>query len=69
MVNTLKLKQKFTMIKFIQIFRTIKHQKIMNISFLSVILLDSIFVNSDKKYYPPPLLKECKYVRFEWTSC
>ena len=28
---------------------------------LSVILLDSIFVNSDKKYYLPVLLEECKY--------
>ena len=61
MVNTLKLKQKFTMIKFIQIFRTINHQKIMNISFLSVILLDSIFVNSDKKYYPQIFFKKSKY--------
>ena len=29
---------------------------------LSVILLDSIFVNSNKKYYPQIFLKECKYV-------
>ena len=28
---------------------------------LSVILLDSVFVNSDKKYYPQILLEECKY--------
>ena len=28
---------------------------------LSVILLDSIFVNSDKDYYPQILLEECKY--------
>ena len=28
---------------------------------LSVILLDSIFVNSDKEYYPQTLLEECKY--------
>ena len=28
---------------------------------LSVILLDSIFVNSDKEYYPQILLEECKY--------
>ena len=29
---------------------------------LSVILLDSIFVNSDKEYYPQILLEECKCV-------
>ena len=28
---------------------------------LSAILLDSIFVNSDKEYYPQVLLEECKY--------
>ena len=28
---------------------------------LSVILLDSIFVNSDKEYYPQMFLEECKY--------
>ena len=28
---------------------------------LSVILLDLIFVNSDKEYYPQVFLKECKY--------
>ena len=28
---------------------------------LSVILLDSIFVNSDKEYYPQIFLEECKY--------
>ena len=28
---------------------------------LSLILLDSIFVNSDKEYYPQILLEECKY--------
>ena len=28
---------------------------------LSVILLDSIFVNSDKEYYPQIYLEECKY--------
>ena len=27
----------------------------------SVILLDSIFVNSDEEYYPQILLEECKY--------
>ena len=28
---------------------------------LSVILLDYIFVNSDKEYYPQIFLEECKY--------
>ena len=28
---------------------------------LSVILLDAIFVNSDKEYYPQIPLEECKY--------
>ena len=28
---------------------------------LSVILLDSIFVNSNKDYYPQIFLEECKY--------
>ena len=28
---------------------------------LCVILLDSIFVNSDNKYYPEIILNECKY--------
>ena len=27
----------------------------------SVILLDSIFVNSNKEYYPQIFLEECKY--------
>ena len=29
---------------------------------LYLILLDSIFVNSNKKYYPQILLEECKYI-------
>ena len=29
---------------------------------LSIILLDSIFVDSDKEYYPQILLEECKYI-------
>ena len=28
---------------------------------LSIILLDSIFVNSDNSYYPQIFLEECKY--------
>ena len=31
-------------------------------AYLSIILLDSVFVNSDKEYYPQILLEECKYV-------
>ena len=30
-------------------------------TFLSVILLDSIFVNSDKEYYQQNFLEECEY--------
>ena len=30
-------------------------------TYSSVILLDSIFVNSDKEYYPQIFFKECKY--------
>ena len=33
----------------------------MSIACLSVILLDSIFVDSDKEYYPQILLEERKY--------
>ena len=29
---------------------------------LSIILLDAVFVNSDKEYYEQILLEECKYV-------
>ena len=47
------------MIEYIQILNTIKYLKIMNIS--SVILLDSIFVNSNKEYCTQILLEECKY--------
>ena len=39
-----------------------KYQKIMNIVHVYLyILLDSIFVNSDKKYYAKIVLEECKY--------
>ena len=30
-------------------------------AYLSIILLDSIAVNSDKEYHPQILLEECKY--------
>ena len=33
---------------------------------LSVILLDSIFINSNKGYYPQILLEECKYAIKDW---
>ena len=32
---------------------------------LSVILLDSIFVNSNKEYYPQIFLEECKYATWD----
>ena len=49
------------MIKYIQIFNIIKYQNIMNVvRVLSKILLDSVFVNSNKEYYPQILLEECK---------
>ena len=51
------------MIQYIQIFNIIKYQKMMNIvHVLSVILLDSIFVNSNEEYYPQIFLEERKYV-------
>ena len=49
------------MIEYIQIFSIIKYQKIMNIVHVYLTLLDSIFVNSNKKYYPQIFLEECKY--------
>ena len=33
----------------------------MNIVHVYLTLLDSIFVNSNKKYYPQIFLEECKY--------
>ena len=60
MINTLKLKEKFTIIKYIQIFQYNKIPKDNEYcTSLSVILLDSIFVNSDKEYYPQIFLEEC----------
>ena len=62
MINTLKLKEKYTMIGYIQIFNVIKNPKIISIfGCLCLILLDSIFVNSDKEYHPQILLEERKY--------
>ena len=49
------------MIEYIQIFSIIKYQKIRNIVHVYLTLLDSIFVNSNKKYYPQIFLEECKY--------
>ena len=50
-------------IEYIQIFKIIKYQKINEYCLcLSVILLDSIFVNSDKEYYPQIFLEEFKYM-------
>ena len=43
----------------------VQHNKILEdnkyCACLSVILLDSIFVNSNKEYYPQIFLEECKY--------
>ena len=51
------------MIQYIQTFGIIKYQKDNEYcTRLSVILLDSIFVNLEKKYYPQIFLEECKYV-------
>ena len=48
-----------------KVYTSSQHNKIpMNIEHcacLSVILLDSIFVNSAKEYYPKMFLEECKY--------
>ena len=48
-----------------RVYKNFQHNKIPKdnecFAQLSVILLDSIFVNSDKEYYPQILLEECKY--------
>ena len=49
------------MIKYIQIFNVIKYQKNEYCTCLSVISLDSVFVNSNKEYYPQIFLEEYKY--------
>ena len=38
---------------------------------LSIILLDSIFVNSDKEYYRQILLEECKHIikKYMYSKC
>ena len=59
MINTLKLKWRFTMVKYIQFFNIPEDNEYC--ACLSVILLDSIFVNSNKEYYPQIFL-ECKYI-------
>ena len=47
-----------------KVYKNFQHSKIPKdneyFTCLSVILLDSIFVNSDKEYYPQLLLEECK---------
>ena len=49
----------------VKVYRNFQHNKIPKdneyCACLSVILLDSIFVNSNKKYYPQIFLEECKY--------
>ena len=48
-----------------RVYRSFQHNKIPKgseyFACLFVILLDSIFVNSDKEYYPQIFLAECKY--------
>ena len=48
-----------------RVYTNFKHNEILKdneyFACLSIILLDSIFVNSDKEYYPQILLEECKY--------
>ena len=48
-----------------RVYKNFQHNKIPKdkeyFACLSVILSDSIFVNSDKEYYPQILLEECKY--------
>ena len=48
-----------------RVYTNFQHNKMLkdneNFACLSVILLDSVFVNSDKEYYPQILLEECKY--------
>ena len=54
-----------TKIKIYRVYTNFQHNKIPKdneyFACLSVILLDSIFVNSDKEYYPQIILEECKY--------
>ena len=49
----------------VKVYRNFQHNKIPKdneyCACLSVILLGSIFVNSNKKYYPQIFLEECKY--------
>ena len=49
------------MIEYMQVFNMIKYQNNEYWACLSVILLDSIFVNSNKEYYPKIFLEERKY--------
>ena len=48
-----------------RVYTNVHHKKISKgneyFACLSVILLDSTFVNSDKEYYPQIFLEECKY--------
>ena len=49
-----------------RVYKNFQHNKIPKdneyFAYLYVILLDSIFVNSDKEYYLQILLEECKYI-------
>ena len=63
MINTLKLKTKIK-ISNSKVYKNVQHNKIPKdneyCTCLSVMLLDSIFLNSDK-YYPQIFLEESKY--------
>ena len=60
-INTLRLKKIYNN----RVYRNFQHNKIPKdnkyFAYLSVILSNSIFINSDKEYYPQVLLEECKY--------
>ena len=49
-----------------KVYTNVKHNKILKdneyCACLSIMLLDSIFINSDKECYPQIFLEECKYV-------
>ena len=61
LINTLKLKAKFTMLKYIQVFNIKKPKDNECRACLYVTLLDFPFVNPNKEYYPQIFLEECKY--------
>ena len=58
LINTLKLKQKDRTNTNFQYNKILKDE---HCACLSLILLDSIVINKDKKCYPKIFLEECKY--------